>query len=102
MADKKNEIPESARLNMENAEKDRRVKNEYAAYEEYLKQEKKDNEAPRKALSDAASTAAKYVKDKASAFGKATGLYAKGGSVSSASSRGDGCAIRGKTKGRIV
>jgi len=28
--------------------------------------------------------------------------YKSGGSVSSASSRGDGCAIRGKTKGRIV
>ena len=28
--------------------------------------------------------------------------YAKGGSVSSASKRGDGCAIRGKTKGRFV
>ena len=28
--------------------------------------------------------------------------YAKGGSVSSASSRGDGCAQRGKTKGRFI
>lgn len=28
--------------------------------------------------------------------------YAKGGSVSSASSRADGCAQRGKTKGRMV
>lgn len=28
--------------------------------------------------------------------------YKKGGSVSSASSRADGCAQRGKTKGRIV
>jgi len=28
--------------------------------------------------------------------------YKKGGKVSSASSRGDGCAQRGKTKGRIV
>ena len=28
--------------------------------------------------------------------------YKSGGSVSSASSRGDGCAIKGKTKGRIV
>ena len=27
---------------------------------------------------------------------------AKGGKVSSASSRGDGCAVRGKTKGRFV
>lgn len=28
--------------------------------------------------------------------------YKKGGSVSSASKRADGCAIRGKTKGRMV
>jgi len=28
--------------------------------------------------------------------------YAKGGSVSSASSRADGCAVRGKTKGKMV
>ena len=28
--------------------------------------------------------------------------YKKGGSVSSASKRGDGCAIKGKTKGRFV
>jgi hypothetical protein len=28
--------------------------------------------------------------------------YAKGGSVSSASKRADGCAVKGKTKGRMV
>ena len=28
--------------------------------------------------------------------------YKKGGSVSSASSRADGCAVKGKTKGRMV
>jgi hypothetical protein len=28
--------------------------------------------------------------------------YAKGGSVSSASKRADGCAQRGKTKGRMI
>lgn len=33
---------------------------------------------------------------------KPTKKYAKGGSVSSASKRGDGCAQRGKTKGRMV
>jgi hypothetical protein len=37
---------------------------------------------------------------------KATSLvdtfYKKGGSVSSASSRADGCAVKGKTKGRMV
>lgn len=30
------------------------------------------------------------------------GMYSKGGSVSSASKRADGCAQRGKTKGRFV
>jgi hypothetical protein len=33
--------------------------------------------------------------------GGAVKKFAKGGSVSSASSRADGCAIRGKTKGMI-
>ena len=33
---------------------------------------------------------------------KATNSYKSGGSVSSASKRGDGCAQRGKTKGRMV
>jgi hypothetical protein len=28
--------------------------------------------------------------------------YAKGGSVSSASSRADGCAVKGKTRGKMV
>ena len=28
--------------------------------------------------------------------------YAKGGKVSSASKRADGCAVKGKTKGRVV
>jgi hypothetical protein len=28
--------------------------------------------------------------------------YKKGGKVSSASKRGDGCAVRGKTKGKFV
>lgn len=33
---------------------------------------------------------------------KSTSSYKSGGSVSSASKRGDGCAQRGKTKGRMV
>ena len=33
---------------------------------------------------------------------KKAGKFAKGGSVSSASKRADGCAIKGKTKGRIL
>jgi hypothetical protein len=34
--------------------------------------------------------------------GGAVKKMAKGGSVSSASKRADGCAIKGKTKGRMV
>ena len=33
---------------------------------------------------------------------KKAGKFAKGGSVSSASKRADGCAQRGKTKGRMI
>jgi len=48
-------------------------------------------------------------KDKKDATGKAPGMkrggvvqkYAKGGSVSSASKRADGCAQRGKTRGKM-
>jgi hypothetical protein len=43
----------------------------------------------------------KASKDYDKATGKAKGMK-KGGKVSSASSRGDGCAVRGKTKGRMV
>jgi hypothetical protein len=34
--------------------------------------------------------------------GMSSAEYKKGGSVSSASSRADGCAVKGKTKGRMV
>lgn len=37
-----------------------------------------------------------------SATSQTMGRFAKGGSVSSASSRADGCAQRGKTRGRFV
>jgi hypothetical protein len=40
-------------------------------------------------------------KKKEEAKAKAKGMK-KGGSVSSASKRADGCAVRGKTKGRMV
>lgn len=70
--------------------------------------EKEENEAPRKALSDAYD----YVKGKASELGENVSKYAKeygdvykkglgmkkGGSVKSASARADGIAIRGKTR----
>ena len=102
MADKKDSMPADVRLDRENAAKDKRNKDEYAAYLEYLKQEKEENEAPRKAVGAAVDKAVKFAKDKVSDFGKATGLYAKGGKVKSASTRGDGIAQRGKTKGRVI
>lgn len=60
-------------LEIENAKKDRRVKEEYEAYEKYDKNRLKDQ-----------------------------GGMKSGGSVSSASKRADGCAQRGKTRGKIV
>lgn len=47
------------------------------------------------------SGASQFAKDRYKTA-KDTGMYAKGGSVSSASKRGDGCATKGKTKGRFV
>ncbi len=60
-------------LEIENAKKDRRVKEEQEAYDKYDKTRLKDQ-----------------------------GGFKKGGSVKSASSRADGCAMRGKTRGKIV
>jgi hypothetical protein len=41
-------------------------------------------------------------KGKAQKLGEGMQNYKRGGSVSSASARADGCAIRGKTKGKMV
>jgi hypothetical protein len=60
-------------LEVENAKKDRRVKEEQEAYEKYDKNRLKDQ-----------------------------GSFKKGGSVKSASARADGIAKRGKTRGKIV
>ena len=40
--------------------------------------------------------------DRASRVNVMGDTYKKGGKVSSASSRADGCAVKGKTKGRII
>ena len=45
---------------------------------------------------------AKKPEEKKPAEKKPAKPYAKGGSVSSASKRADGCAVKGKTKGRFV
>ena len=45
---------------------------------------------------------AKKAEEKKPADKKSAKPFAKGGSVSSASKRADGCAVKGKTKGRFV
>ena len=95
MADKQSA---SSKMDQMNAAKDKKVKDEYEAYQRSQKAEEEENAAPRKAASEAVGKAVDYVKGKANDFGKATGLYAKGGKVKSASARADGCAIRGKTR----
>jgi hypothetical protein len=108
---------------IENARRDALVKKEYEEYEKQLKKEREENEAPRKTVREAllglgsklmpsASTAKEKEKEKsfAESLGEAarkslppkgSGMK-KGGKVSSASSRADGCAIRGKTRGKMV
>ena len=67
------------------------------AYGDFYKQQTAENEADSKAVSDFLKSIPSKVTDLF--ISKA---YKKGGSVSSASKRADGCAIKGKTKGRIV
>lgn len=81
-----------------------------AAAKKKAAQAKKDAKDPvmnARPGADKAKSKSKYETDEAmdSSFGYKKGgvvkKFAKGGSVSSASSRADGCAIRGKTKGMI-
>jgi|LakMenE01Jun11ns_1017448.scaffolds.fasta_scaffold9953861_5 hypothetical protein len=74
-----------------------------------------DAEAKQKAA-DARNLAKRFVTEGKSVFGSGAGdlekgmmggrmkkpTYRKGGTVSSASKRADGCAIKGKTKGRMI
>jgi len=92
----------------ENAKQDKLNRDEYAGYLREKAKEKEENEAPRKAVSDAVD----YIKDKASKLGDEVTKFAKeygdvykkglgmkkGGKVKSASARADGIAIRGKTR----
>ena len=87
MADK---IPQEA----QNMLMDRKQEKERVASE---KAEKAENQAPRKAVGDAYDK----LRDMIGA-GKKPVKKAKGGSVSSASKRAYGCAVKGKTKGRFV
>jgi hypothetical protein len=64
-----------------------------------------DTMTPAPGVAEKAMEAARQAKEReqmGDAYDKAARKYASGGSVGSASSRADGCAQRGKTKGRIV
>lgn len=66
----------------------------------YAEYEKKQSEAQKKL--DAEDVAAKQKVKNVVEKVKGAFKFKAGGKVSSASRRGDGCAIRGKTKGRMV
>ena len=106
---------------IENARRDALVKKEYEGYEKQLKKEREENEAPRKTVREALfGLGAKLMpskppaKEKEKSFAESAGEAArkslppkesgmkKGGAVRSASSRADGIAQRGKTRGKIV
>ena len=106
---------------IENARRDALVKKEYEGYEKQKQKEREENEAPRKAVREAfLSMMGKSEplpgkpsdkdkkpenlpgKGKTEKLGEGMKKYASGGKVSSASARADGCAQRGKTRGKIV
>lgn len=101
----KDKQTESSKLEQKNAAMDKAQEEGRKRFE---KQEVEDNQTPRKAVGEAVD----YVKEKASKFGKdfvegaklygetyKKGLGMKNGG--SASSRADGIATKGKTKGKI-
>jgi hypothetical protein len=94
---------ESSKLDQANAAKDKMQDDGYKRYQAEQKREAEENAAPRKAASEAVGKAFDYVKK---GLGMKNGgkvkKMASGGKVSSASSRADGCAQRGKTRGRMV
>ena len=68
-----------------------------------------DKQAEKEAAEKQASKESREASGRAAVKGMTEGrmdamgnAYKKGGKVSSASKRGDGCAVRGKTKGRMV
>lgn len=106
-----------ADIDAENAKQDALLRKERKAYEDYKEQEKAENEAPRKAIKDAAKSvmgAGKHMftqtmkeiktpKNSSKAVAERTNpmgdTYKKGGMT--ASSRADGIAQRGKTRGKM-
>ena len=104
---------------IENARRDALVKKEYEAYEKQLKKEREENEAPRRTVREALlefggklmpskppvkekeKSAAESIGEAAVKSLKKSGMKS-GGAVKSASARADGCAQRGKTRGKMV
>jgi hypothetical protein len=94
-------------------QKDRERK-EDQAQAKLKEEERKENEAPRKAVSDFASDMMKGLRNYGRLYKEGLGMKPdtpyekkKGGAVKmakggSASSRADGCAMRGKTRGKMV
>jgi len=68
----------------------------YANYEADLKKQQNTRETKEQSMGE------KLMKFGSSLLSRPVEKKAKGGSVSSASSRADGCAVKGKTKGRMV
>ena len=102
----------------ENLRKDMRLKEESEAYERSKRDEKGEamlkfglnllgkpaEPLPGKGKTEKMGESAKPLPDKGKTekLGEGAKKYASGGSVSSASKRADGCAQRGKTRGKIV
>jgi hypothetical protein len=82
---------------IENARRDALVKKEYEGYEKQKQKEREENEAPRKAISEAFSAAKNKASELVGKAKKSMGMRT-GGYVRAA----DGCAQRGKTRGKIV
>lgn len=83
----KDKQSESSKLDQKNAAMDKAQDEGYKRYQAEQAKEAKENAGPREAVGKAVD----YVK-------KSLGMKNGG----SASSRGDGCAMRGKTRGKIV
>jgi len=81
------------------------VKEKYETPYDRMNRKNREAEAAKKTAeaSKPAPKRSNYTVPKASEFTGMGGMkFAKGGSVSSASKRADGCAVKGKTKGRFV
>jgi hypothetical protein len=76
---------------------DAQTRKNQQGYENY-EREQSDAQRRREAKDELVMEKARKVKEKI----KSVLPFKKGGSVSSASKRADGCAIKGKTKGRMV